>query len=236
MLAPHAKQRNAMVDFGGFPEPPAGVGATVALDALEKLPVIARGRPQVPRHHEAACQAAFKLGPRCHRSRCQPKRSTGCPHTQQDPAPRAKADSRKGAGGARKLDGRSSRPASPRRHVQPAGAPLRTAKARANRSARIGCARQYESTARRGIAGMNDRCSAWWRTGAGKIAGSALFKRARACRFFAARHSDISVPTLRSPTLRGRRKGCLSGPVRHMDFAAHSACLLRFCRSPHTQG
>jgi len=46
MLAPHAKQRNAMVDFGGFPEPPAGVRATVALDALEKLPVIARGRPQ----------------------------------------------------------------------------------------------------------------------------------------------------------------------------------------------
>ena len=41
MLAPHAKQRNAMVDFGGFPEPPAGVRATVALDALEKLPVVA---------------------------------------------------------------------------------------------------------------------------------------------------------------------------------------------------
>jgi hypothetical protein len=42
---------HTMVDFGGFPESPAGVGATVALDALEKLPVIGRGRPQAPRHH-----------------------------------------------------------------------------------------------------------------------------------------------------------------------------------------
>ena len=57
MLAPHAKQRNAMVDFGGFPEPPAGLDATVALDALEKLSVIARGRPKVPRHH-AGCMPA----------------------------------------------------------------------------------------------------------------------------------------------------------------------------------
>jgi hypothetical protein len=38
-----------MVDFSRFPEPPAGLRKTVVLDALEKLPVIARGRPQVPR-------------------------------------------------------------------------------------------------------------------------------------------------------------------------------------------
>ena len=37
--------------------------------------------------------------------------------------------------------------------VQPFGAPLRTARARASRSARIGWARQYESTASRGVGG-----------------------------------------------------------------------------------
>ena len=36
MFAPHAKQRNAMVDFGGFPEPPAGVGDAEAVDRLVK--------------------------------------------------------------------------------------------------------------------------------------------------------------------------------------------------------
>ena len=43
--------------------------------------------------------------------------------------------------------------------VQPFGAPLRAARARANRSARIGCARQYASIASRGVGGMNGRLS-----------------------------------------------------------------------------
>src|SRR5262249_28544845 len=81
-----------------------------------------------------------------------------------------------------------------RRHVQPAGPPLAAASARASRSARTGCARQYESTARRGMAGMKERASAWGMTGVGKIARSAPLSRARDFRVISARHSDMVHP------------------------------------------
>ena len=45
--------------------------------------------------------------------------------------------------------------------------------------------------ARRGIGGMNGRLSAWVSTGAGKISGSALRRRASAIRLRSARHSDV---------------------------------------------
>ena len=55
-----------------------------------------------------------------------------------------------------------------------AGAPLRVASARASRSARIGWARQYESTASRGVGGTKGRPSAQDRTAGGKRLGNAL--------------------------------------------------------------
>ena len=67
---------------------------------------------------------------------------------------------------------------SPSRQVQPLGAPLRAASARARRSARIGCARQYESIASRGVGGTNGRLSARDRTADGKMRGNALVRRA----------------------------------------------------------
>ena len=66
--------------------------------------------------------------------------------------------------------------------------------ARASRSARIGWARQYESTASRGVGGTKGRPSAQDRTGDGKMRGSALLRRASDRRFFSAFsacHSDI---------------------------------------------
>src|SRR5205823_632629 len=74
-------------------------------------------------------------------------------------------------------------------HVQPLGAPLPTANARANRSARSGCARQYESIASRGVGGMNGRFTARVSATGGKIAGRALQRRANDLRF----RSAVSV-------------------------------------------
>jgi hypothetical protein len=60
---------------------------------------------------------------------------------------------------------------------------VQAARARARRSARIGCARQYDSIASRGVGGMNGRARARARTAGGKIAGSALESRANDFRF-----------------------------------------------------
>jgi hypothetical protein len=62
--------------------------------------------------------------------------------------------------------------------AQPLGAPLRAASARASRSERIGWARQYESTASRGVGGTKGRPSAQDRTADGKMRGNALLRRA----------------------------------------------------------
>src|SRR5262245_34586646 len=62
------------------------------------------------------------------------------------------------------------------------------------------------------MAGVNGRASAWVSTGAGKIAGSALFRRASAIRFLSARHCDISHLGRESPGMVARRrKDFLSG-------------------------
>jgi hypothetical protein len=78
--------------------------------------------------------------------------------------------------------------------VQPLGAPLRAASARASRSARIGWARQYESIASRGVGGTKGRLRAQDRTADGKMPGNALLRRASDRRFlsaFSACHLDI---------------------------------------------
>src|SRR4051812_23260279 len=74
MLTPHAKQRNAVVNLGTFPEAAASVSTTMALDALEKPPIVANLGDDHRSHAttQAACHVAFRLGPRCHESRCQP--------------------------------------------------------------------------------------------------------------------------------------------------------------------
>jgi hypothetical protein len=64
-------------------------------------------------------------------------------------------------------------------HIQPLGAPLRAANARANRSVRIGCARQCESIASRGVGGMNGRLRARATTAGGKMASKPLQLRQR---------------------------------------------------------
>ena len=86
----------------------------------------------------------------------------------------------------------------PCRQIQPLGAPLRAARVRANRSARIGCARQYQSIASRGVGGMNGRLSARTSTTGGKIVGRLLESRSTARLFlsaFSSCHFDISGPT-----------------------------------------
>ena len=73
--------------------------------------------------------------------------------------------------------------------VQPFGAPLRAARARANRSARIGCARRDELIANRGVGEMNGRLSARASTAGGNTAGKDLESRANDLRF----RSAVSV-------------------------------------------
>jgi len=105
------------------------------------------------------------------------------------------ARSRYGAGGVRNVIGKPLLRLLPSCQVQPFGAPLRAARARANRSARSGCARQYESIASRGVGGMNGRLRARASTAGGKIAGNFLERRASACLFlsaFSSSHLDIS--------------------------------------------
>ena len=75
------------------------------------------------------------------------------------PGPCAYSRSRYGAGGVRNVPGRPL-PRSPSRQVQPLGATLRAARARARRSARSGWAPQYDSIASRGVGGTNGRLSA----------------------------------------------------------------------------
>ena len=91
--------------------------------------------------------------------------------------------SRYGADGVRNVIGNPLLRSLPSCHVQPFGALLRAARARANRSARSGCARQYESIASRGVGGINGRLRARASTAGGKIAGKLLERRASAFLF-----------------------------------------------------
>ena len=50
-LAPDAKQRHAVVDLGGLPQPPAGLRAAPRLQAPQHPVVVARRVPEPPRHH-----------------------------------------------------------------------------------------------------------------------------------------------------------------------------------------
>ena len=104
------------------------------------------------------------------------------------------------AGGVRYVAGNPCLRLSPSFQLQSLGAPLRAASARASRSARIGWARQYESTASRGVGGTKGRPSAQDRTADGKMRGNALLRRASDRRFlsaFSACHLDIFGPPSR---------------------------------------
>jgi hypothetical protein len=83
------------------------------------------------------------------------------------------------AGGVRNVIGNPLLRLLPTCQFQPFGAPVRAARARANRSARSGCARQYESIASRGVGGIKGRLRARVSTGAGKISGRFLERRER---------------------------------------------------------
>jgi hypothetical protein len=112
--------------------------------------------------------------------------------------------------------------------LQPFGAPLRAARARANRSARIGCARQYESIANRGVGGMNGRLSARASTAGGKIAGRALVRRASACLFlasFSSCHLDTPGPH--------RRGHYVIKPVKHLSRRETCEANSGGLRTPH---
>ncbi len=76
-------------------------------------------------------------------------------------------------------------------------APRYVRQARARRSARSGCAPQYEFIASRGVGGTNGRLSARERTTLGKMSGKALVRRLSERRFrssFSSCHLDIIGP------------------------------------------
>ena len=87
--------------------------------------------------------------------------------------------------------GRPDSLSDPRRHCHPAGCPVLAASARASLSARSGRCRQYDSTARRWVAGIRGCLSACDRTHAGKDAESRFSSRLSALWFFSSRQVDI---------------------------------------------
>jgi hypothetical protein len=54
VLAPNSKQRDAVVDFGAFPQPPAALAAAPPLQPPEKPRVAIRRVPKLPRDHAGA--------------------------------------------------------------------------------------------------------------------------------------------------------------------------------------
>src|SRR6516162_11422626 len=62
VVAPHRKQRHAVIDFGILEQPLAGEAAAAALQRLEMAQVIAWRRPQVPGGDAAAVPAGVLVG------------------------------------------------------------------------------------------------------------------------------------------------------------------------------
>ena len=161
MLAPHPEQRHAVIDLGGLPQPRAGLGAAALLQAAQQLARdrSARSTAAMPSRRRCAtwrsCSARGPTGPHASRAdRPADRRRSRSPARAKMPS----RDRARAARGSSPAD-RFLRP-SFSRQVQPSGVPLRRASARASRSARSGCARQYPSTASRGIGGVQRRLSA----------------------------------------------------------------------------
>ena len=74
VFAPDAEKRDAMVNFGIPPQPPAALSAPPTLDAPQQLDLATGAFQNCHASTQALCQAAFWFGPLPHRSMCQPKR------------------------------------------------------------------------------------------------------------------------------------------------------------------
>ena len=192
----HPKQRNAVVNFGALPQPSATLAAAPPLQPPEEPGVAIRHVPKLPRDHTGAMPV------RVHVSAAVPEIDMPTEAIDRLAAHAAEsrtlvyARSRYGAGGALYVAGNPSLPLSSSCQVQPLGAPLRAASARASRSARIGWARQ--SIYRKPRGRRHERAaSAQDRTADGKMPGNALLRRASDRRFlsaFSACHLDIFRP------------------------------------------
>ena len=64
VLAPHPKQRRAMINFGAFPQPSSGFAAAPGLQAPEKSRVITGRTPELPCDHAGAMPRRILVGPR----------------------------------------------------------------------------------------------------------------------------------------------------------------------------
>ena len=102
------------------------------------------------------------------------------------------------------------------------------ASARARRSARSGCAPQYESIASRGVGGTNGRPSARDKTADGKMRGKALVRRASERRFrssFSSCHLDIIGPREIDGMMPSCRKAFVTkGPALHGQPKRRKSC------------
>ena len=108
--------------------------------------------------------------------------------------------------------GRPDSLSDPRRHCHPAGCPVLAASARASLSARSGRCRQYDSTARRWVAGIRGCRSACDRTHAGKDAERRFSRRTQrplVLLVSPSRHPEaaISVPCHRGYSDNARTRG-----------------------------
>ena len=178
MFAPHPKQRDAVVNFGALPQPSAALAAASRLQPPQEPGVVARHVPKSPRDHTGAVPGRIHVGA------ATPQ--IDMPTEAIDRLAAHAAESRTlrvyafaiGRGWRSICGGQPMLAIIAELPSPAAGAPLRVASARASRSARIGWARQYESTASRGVGGTKGRPSAQDRTAGGKRLGNALLRRA----------------------------------------------------------
>jgi hypothetical protein len=197
VVTPNSKQWHAVIDLSSFPKPSTCLAAAPRLQSPQEGGLTTRRIPEFPCDHTSAVPARVFVGAGAPQINVPAKAINGlAAHAAESRSPRVRVlsiwrwrcsegDRQTAFAIATKLPRPTSR------------CPLRAARARANRSARIGCARQYESIASRGVGGMNGRLSARASTAGGKIAVNFLERRVSACLFLSAlssSHLDIPGP------------------------------------------
>ena len=186
-----------MINFGALPQPSTTFAAAPCLQAPQEPYVITRRGPKLPSDHACAVPDRILVGPSL------PQIDMPAEAINWLPANTTKAGTlriRAFPKGRRWIPGMSpaTRPCGRRPAASSSRWALRYGRqARARRSARSGCAPQYEFIASRGVGGTNGRLSARERTTIGNVRGKALVRRASERRFrssFSSCHLDIVGP------------------------------------------
>jgi hypothetical protein len=167
--------------FGIPPQPPAALSAPPTLETPQKSNLATWRIPELPSDHTSTVPDRILVGTAAPKVNVPAEAIYRLTHATKSRTPcmcgfavrRGRRAELKGNPLLR----------SPNRQVQPGGAWLRAASARARRSARIGWAPQYDSMASRGVGGIKGRARARDSTARGNTRGNALVRRTSDRRF-----------------------------------------------------